>query len=240
MVLTALISAAIRRDSVFFLGLLFLGTSTFSCMRLHLIVFIFVLLMLVLSEVFLIAVISSHSRFLCSLLLVVSLYRRYLEYCCVLTLLLFLIHTICLLLLWDLRPFASSWLFLFSSPFVESLLSSTLIIVPSIFRLYLLIWWDSWNVVWFRVVSFSPEVSLFYSFLSSPPVCCPLPIFSSILKFPFFSEHSRYFLIRFFYSFSHLSFSAFHDNMTHFSMQNSIPIYSLYIITPCIRISYSF
>ena len=61
-----------------------------------------------------------------------------------------------LLHLWDVRPFASTWVFLFSGPFTEVLFSSTLRMVLSNLRegepRYLSLWWDFCYVVWFRVV----------------------------------------------------------------------------------------
>ena len=62
-----------------------------------------------------------------------SMYRHYLQYWRAIFLL-FLIHTPCRCYLWDIRPYASSWVFLFSGPFVEILPSSTLRIVPSILQ----------------------------------------------------------------------------------------------------------
>ena len=45
-----------------------------------------------------------------------------------------------------------------------------------------------------------------------------------------FSERSDFVLIWLFYSFRHLWFTAFHISMAHFSMPNSFPISSLYIL----------
>ena len=62
--------------------------------------------------------------------------------------------------IWDERPYASSWVFLFSAPVVEILPSSTLRLVLSILRggkpRFLSLWWDFCYIVWFRwVFSFS-------------------------------------------------------------------------------------
>ena len=67
------------------------------------------------------------------------------------------------------RPYASSWVFLYSGPFVEVLLWSTLRIVRSILRRgqprYLSLWWDFCHVFWFRVVfSFSWGILFFIFF----------------------------------------------------------------------------
>ena len=67
-----------------------------------------------------------------SILVVVSGHESYLECWCVLFLLLFLPHTVCLRHLRNVRPHATSWVFLFFGPFVEVLLSSTLRMDPSI------------------------------------------------------------------------------------------------------------
>ena len=83
----------------------------------------------------------------------------------------FLTYIVCPCCLWHVRPYASSWVFLFSGPFVEFLLWSILRIVPSILRVgqlrYLSLWWDFCYVLWFRVVfSFSWCILLIsFSFL---------------------------------------------------------------------------
>ena len=71
---------------------------------------ILVLLMFVLSELFLITVISLPPRFfLCSLQVVISIPRCYLDYWWVLFLLLFLTYIGYLRHLWDIRPLWLSW-----------------------------------------------------------------------------------------------------------------------------------
>ena len=95
---------------------------------------IFVLLMFVLSVLFLVALISLPLHFLYILRVVVSMHWCYLEWWHVLILLLFLTHTVSLRHLWVVRPYASSWVFLSSVPFVEVLLSSTLRMDSSILR----------------------------------------------------------------------------------------------------------
>ena len=72
-------------------------------------------------------------------------------------------------------PYASSWVFLFSCPFVGVLLWSTLRMVPSILQggqlRYLSLWWDFCYVVGFQVVSsFCWGILFFFLlfFLSSP------------------------------------------------------------------------
>ena len=124
---------------------------------------------------------------------VVSMYRRYVECWRVIFLLLFLTHTVCRCHLCILRPFASSWVFLFSSPFVE-VLTSTLKMVPSILRGGQFSYLSPWcYLAWFPAV-FSFSWSIIFIFLSSPLVWwCPLPLFLSICKFPFLRAF-RFFL----------------------------------------------
>ena len=141
----------------------------------------------------------------------------------------FLTYIICLYHPWDVRPYALSWVFLFSGPFVE--VPSKM--VPSIFRWRqprcLSLWWDFYSIVWFRVVpSFSWEIHFLF-FSSSPLVwCCPLSIFPSICKF---------LLLRTFWSFFALVVLFLPlcvvtpINMAHFSKPNSIKMSWLYILT---------
>ena len=87
--------------------------------------------------------------FLC-ILQVVSMHQRYLESWRIL----FLLSMTCAIYLChlcDIRPYESSWVFLFSGLFVDVLLSSPLRIVPSILPEGQLFWWDFCKVVSFRV-----------------------------------------------------------------------------------------
>ena len=102
----------------------------FSCVSLEISILLFffpfyflvivVLLFLVLFVLFLVAVISLFS-FLCSFRVVVLMYRCYFQCWRILFLLLFLTHIACLCHLLVVRLYASSIVFLFSSPFVEVL-----------------------------------------------------------------------------------------------------------------------
>ena len=69
--------------------------------------------------------------FLCSLLIVVPMHQRYLEFRRVLFLLLFFTHTVCLHHLWDVQTYAKSYVFLFSNPCVEVNFLSTVTYRPS-------------------------------------------------------------------------------------------------------------
>ena len=151
---------------------------------------VFVLLMLVMSILFLAAVISFPSCFLCSFLVIISMYQRYLKCWWVFFLLLFWTHRVCLCHFWDVRPYALSCVFLFTSPFVEILLLSTLRMVSSILQeeqpKYLSLWGDFCYKAWFQVVLSFSRSSLFSIFLSSSYVrWWPLPIIPSICQFPF-------------------------------------------------------
>ena len=59
-------------------------------------------------------------------LVILSMYRLYLHCWRVFFLLLFFAHSVCPRHLWDVRPYASLWVFLFSYPFFEVLFSYTL------------------------------------------------------------------------------------------------------------------
>ena len=148
--LMVLFCTAIRRDSVFLLRFLFHGhvqvfsceislvcrfKCSYNCFSSHFyFLVIFVPLKLVLFILFLVVVISLPSwNFMQS-------YSRCID---VSTLswmlvspfpLLFLTHTVCLRHLWDVRPYVSSWVFLFSSPFVEVLFGMSLRMAPSILQ----------------------------------------------------------------------------------------------------------
>ena len=138
------------------------GCSYSSCFSSHFcFLVIFVLLILVLSILFHFGEIIFFSTFLRNLLVIVSMYRCYLGYWRVMFFL-FLIHTVCLPHLRDVRPDASSIVLLFSVPFVEVLLWYTLRMVLSILRggqpRCLSLWWDFYNVVLVWVVfSFSGD-----------------------------------------------------------------------------------
>ena len=118
--------------------------------------------------------------------------------------------------------------------------------VPSILRggqpMYLSLWWNFCYVVWFRVVfSFTCWI-LFFFFLSFPHVWwCPLPIFSSICRFPCLREF--WFCLDFVvFCFPSVicHFPLFVISIAHFSLSNSIPVSWLYSLTTCIRVSNSF
>ena len=134
---------------------------------------IVVLLMFVSFVLFLVAVISrSLLFFLYSLRIVLSMSRRNLQCWRVLFLLIFLTHIVCLYLLWGVRPYSLSLVFLFFCPFAEVLPMSSLRIVPSILwgrqPRCLSLCWDFCNIVWFRVVfSFSWDLFLMFSFIST-------------------------------------------------------------------------
>ena len=162
----------------------------FVAWNIHTVVFlsIFVLLMLVLSVLFLVAVISLPPRFF------------------------YVIFSRCIYastLSWMLAiPLSSSFLgthnpltsslgcnnlcIIISFLFVWSICSSTLKMVPIILRRgqprYLFLWWDICYVVWFRVVfSFSRDVLFYFFFILSPLIFygARRPVFPSICKFPF-------------------------------------------------------
>ena len=118
---------------------------------------IFVQLILVLLVLYLVAVNSlSPHFFLCNLRVVVLIYRRYLDCRQVFFHFLFLTHTVCQSYLWNVKPYATSLVFLFSRPFVGDPLWFSSRMVPSILRRvqarYLSLWWEFCYVVWFRVV----------------------------------------------------------------------------------------
>ena len=76
---------------------------------------------------------SFSALFLCNLLVVVSMHRRYFE-CWQVLFFLLLTHKVCLHHLCDVRPYASSWVSLFSCPLVRVLLWFTLRMVLCILR----------------------------------------------------------------------------------------------------------
>ena len=158
-------------------------------------------------------------------------------------LLLFLTPTICRRHLWDVslmhgRELSCSLVHLLkflSCPFLEWSRVSY-----EGDSLGICLWWDFCYIIWFRIVFLFSWDILSKFFLSSLLAWwCLLPIFPSIYNVPF-SERFDFFLIWQFYSFRHLSFSIFNTCMAHFSLPNSIPISSLYILTACIKVSNSF
>ena len=113
---------------------------------------------------------------------------------------LFLFFTleVCHYHLLDVRPYASSGIFLFSGRFVEVLPSSTLRMVPGILRggqfRCLFLWRDFCYIVWCWVVFSFCWGKLKFFFSSALVWWCPLSIFVSTCKFPF---------LRLFWSFLH-------------------------------------
>ena len=109
--------------------------------------------------------------FLCIFQVLLSIDPHYLHYWRVFFRLHFLTRIFCLRLLWDVRSYASSLVFLFPSLFVEVLPSSISRMFPNISQgglLWCLSWWDSCYRFWFRdFFSRLPEVLFFSFFLSS-------------------------------------------------------------------------
>ena len=132
--------------------------------------FLVVLLILVLFVLFLVDVISLPLFFFMCLRVVLSMYRRYLQCRRVLFLFLFLTHTPSLCHLWYIRPYASSRVFLFSGPFEEFLLSSTLRIVLSILQegqpLMRLLLYTFVSSSFLVLLKYSLKISRKYSFFS--------------------------------------------------------------------------
>ena len=130
----ALFCAAIRRDSVSLLKFLFLShvhvlssemlfishlKRPWSCFPSHFCFLVFVILLsIVLSVLFLMALISLRLCFLCSLRVVVWMCQRCLRCWQDLFLSLFLVHIVCQRRLWDAMPCAWSLVFWFFGPFV--------------------------------------------------------------------------------------------------------------------------
>ena len=96
----------------------------------------------------------------------------------------------------------------------------------------------SYNIVWFWVAFLLSKDTL-YSFFFH------LPLFDGVrFQYPqvfvsfLFSEHSKFFLIWLLHSVRHVSrLPLFIISMVYFSMLNSIPIFGLYFLTVCIRLS---
>ena len=117
--------------------------------------------------------------------------------------------------------------------------------VPSILRRgqsrYLSFWWDFCNVVRFPVVfSFSWFFFFFLIFFYLLMFDGIHLQYSQVFVNFLYSESSAFVLVWYFYSFRHMSFSTFHYLHRAFSMKNSIPISSLYILTACNSVSNSF
>ena len=137
-----------------------------------------VLLILVLFVLFQDLLISLYLIFLCSFQIIILIFQRYLQCQRILFLLLFSTHIDCLRHHCNIRPYASSLVYL-SGLFVEVLPLSNSTMVLSISQhwqpRYLFCRWDFCYIVWFRVVFCSPK-RLFSSFIS---IC---------LKFSFLSH----------------------------------------------------
>ena len=140
----------------------------------------------------------------------------------------FLDNIICLYHLWDVRPYALSWVFLFSEAFAGVLPSSTSRMVSSILwggqPRCLSLWCDFCNIVWFWVVfSFSCGILFNFFFDSSlfDGIC-----FSDRSYFSWFGRSISSVICRFLF---------FIISTAHFSMPDSIPVSSLYIHTACIH-----
>ena len=135
LVLMALFCAAIRRDSVSLLWFPFLSHVKFSHVRFHLFVtwnvhsavflpiFVFWLFLFCWCLCCLLFQVTVISLSLCFFyVFFLSLYWCNDIIWQDLFLLLFLTHTVCLYHLWDVRPYALSWVFLFFGPFIGVLL----------------------------------------------------------------------------------------------------------------------
>ena len=157
------------------------------------------------------------------------------------SLLLFLIRKVCIWYPSDIRPCASSLIFLSSVPFFWVLLLSILSMVPSILKerqpRCLSFWWNFWfRLVWSR----SSEVLFCYFFYH-------LRLFDSV-RFQY-SQLLEIFLFFISSNFSCFSsaiisviclFSLFIMRMPHFSISNSNSISRLYILTFCISLQFCF
>ena len=139
----------------------------------------------------------------------------------------------------DVRPWASSSIFLSFRPFVSvpsmSILRMVLSILQGRLPRYIIHWWDFNRIHWFRK-AFSFLEIIFQFFLLSPLLWwCLLPIFPSTC-FPFSPSvlmHSWFWL---FYSCCYFSFPNFHfEYSTFFNAK-----YHSYILTVCIRVTSCF
>ena len=134
----ALFYAAIRRDSVSLVKFLFYPRPSFLAwnftflsleISMHLFFFTFLFSSYCCSvDPCIACVVSSwynqsfFALFLCSLPVIVSIYRRYVQCWWIFFFLLFLTHIVCLYHHWNVRSYASLLVFLFSDPFVDVLL----------------------------------------------------------------------------------------------------------------------
>ena len=151
----------------------------YNCFSSHFFLVISVILMLVFSALLLVNEISLLCAFLCCLLAIVSIHRRYLQ-CWQILFLLYLTHTVCQRHLWDVRLYACSLVFCSLVHFKNDLDYLT-----RDSSSYLSFWWHFCSEVCFLVV-FSFSWGILFSFFSSPHVWwCPLLTFLSISKFPF-------------------------------------------------------
>ena len=110
----------------------------------------------------------------------------------VLFLFLFLTHIVCLYHLENVWPYTKSLVFLFSGPFAEVLLLSTLRIFSSMLQggqpTYLSFWWDFCYAVWFRIVfSFSWGILFHFHFRMFDSVRFQ---YTQVFVSFFFSDHS--------------------------------------------------
>ena len=156
---------------------------------------------------FLVAVICLYSLFLCSLRVVLSMYRRYIQCWQILIFLLFLTHRVCLYHLWDIKPNAPLWVFLFSSQFVKVISSCILRIVLSTLRegqpRYLSLLWNFCYAVSSR---FLVHLRWFFFF----HLCLFIRSASNILKYYMFLFSLIVLIHSWLGSYCHLPFSAFH------------------------------
>ena len=120
----------------------------------------------------------------------------------VLFLLIFLPHIVRQCHLWQVKPNVSSWVFMFSDPFVELIPITSTRIISSVlqggYHRYLSLWWYFCNVVWFWVVfSFSWDIffqnyffhlSLFNGDRFQYSQILVNFLFSSVLIFPWFGS----------------------------------------------------
>ena len=98
---------------------------------------------------------------------------------------------------------------------------------------------SSCDIVWFRVV-FSISCDIPFNFFFHRYLWWLLPIFLRICKFHLLREFWFFSLFGSSIPIIICRFPLLIINMAHFSMQNSIPMSWLYILTACIRVSGSF